>query len=322
MQRPPETSTLPKLPFVVANVVLLLTAWLIAKHGGTPLTTGTIVAATACVALAAAALCVPFLVDYARQQDAVLDERQRALEALARTTAETAEQISIAAAGLHTITELAQKNLKAAEQLPEQLQEKMAGLNRRLAAAGAAEAEKIAVVADKIAHATAELAMIEAALRKPRASTLAPTPASQAPKSEATAVAPVKADVKPAAPAKEEPTLKTETKATTAAVPPPAAEPPAAMTPVADATAHAPAASADNATAVTAALAAADELLQEISPEEFHTIVPFPMTVAPKPETGAPGQAAPPAKRGKRAKAQPSEMEAKESSSAAVFASE
>ncbi len=318
MQRPTETPTLPKLPFVIANVVLLLAAWAVANRSGTPITTGTAIAITALVALAAAALCLPFLTDYASRQDAALDERQRALETLSRTTAETAEQIGIAAAGLHGITELAQKNLKSAEQLPEQLQEKMAGISRRLAAAGAAEAEKIEAAAEKISQATAELARIETALRQPRAPALPPPVANSAPKAIESPAATVKAaakdDAKATAPAKP-------AAAAPVSAPTPTVELPSATVPVSDAPASAPPTAAENRAAVAAALAAADELLQDIAPEEFHTIVPFPMSMTAKPETGAPGQT-PSGKRAKRAKAPGSETAAKEPAPFATVATE
>ena len=57
-----------------------------------------------------------------------LDDRQRALEALARTLTSSAEQISIAAKGLHEVAELAQKNIRQAEHLPQKLHEKIAEL--------------------------------------------------------------------------------------------------------------------------------------------------------------------------------------------------
>ena len=96
-----------------------------------------------CVATGALVTAAAFVADYTRLQDEALDDRQRALEALARTVASSAEQISIAASGLHQIAELAQKNLRHAEKLPHQLQDKMAEFQAQLAAANDAEKEEL-----------------------------------------------------------------------------------------------------------------------------------------------------------------------------------
>ena len=197
MQRPLETPKLPKLPFFAGNLVLLIAAWVIFSQAARPLAGTPLVALTICVSLAAMAACVPFLADYTRQQDTALDERQRALEALARTTAETAEQIGIAATGLHTITELAQKNLKSAEQILPRWQEKSQEFVQRLAEANSAELEslrreinalrsaeagKLAAAAEKMAQTAAELARLDAALRKPRPATASgPKPVENSP---------------------------------------------------------------------------------------------------------------------------------------------
>ncbi len=143
---------------------------------GTPL-----IAIVTCVALAALCGAVPFLSDYARRQDEALDDRQRGLDSLSRTVAASAEQISIAANGLHEITELAQRNLKAADQLPQKLQEKIATFKAQLDSAGAddreelekevatlraAEGERLESAADKMAKAIAELTRLEASAQK------------------------------------------------------------------------------------------------------------------------------------------------------------
>ena len=118
MPLPDQTPRLPKWPFVAADVALLVAAWAVANLSAHPLGAEAVVAIVVCVAGAALVGVIPFLTDYARKQDEALDDRQRALEALARTTTAAAEQISIAAGGFAEIAELAQKNLKHAEQLP------------------------------------------------------------------------------------------------------------------------------------------------------------------------------------------------------------
>jgi hypothetical protein len=112
---------------------------------------------------------------YEREKNETLDDRQRALEALARTLTTAAEQISIATAGLNDIADLTQKNLKKAEQLPAQLQEKIAELTSRLAASEAEtvdalekeltslralESERLAATAEKINQTAAQLGQL------------------------------------------------------------------------------------------------------------------------------------------------------------------
>ena len=173
---PADTHRLPKWPFLLGDAVLLGTAWLIDADGRAPASGATLAAVVACVLLGAVLGVIPFLAEYARRQDEALDERQRALEALSRTVAASAEQIGIAAHGLHEISELAQRNLKAAEQLPDRLQEKLTGLkNQRdgeretdrtefrseLARSRAAGEERLDRALEKIAGITAALARLD-----------------------------------------------------------------------------------------------------------------------------------------------------------------
>jgi hypothetical protein len=168
---PSDTPRLPKWPFLVGDAALLGSAALIASRSLDPWSGAPLIATVSCVALGTVLGAIPFLTDYARKQDIALDDRQRALEELARTVATAAEQIGIAAQGLHTITELAQKNLKQAELLPHKLQDKVAELQqqltvandeekeeleRDLAALRSSESERLEVVVDKIQKAAGE----------------------------------------------------------------------------------------------------------------------------------------------------------------------
>ncbi len=186
MALPDQSPQLPKWPFVLGDVALLAAAWVIAADAAHPLRSGSIVAIVACVACAGAAGAIPFLADYARRQEEALDNRQRALEALARTVASAAEQISIAASGLNEIAELAQRNLRQAEKIPAQTMEKIAqfdtqiaasraeekkALERDLAALRSSETRRLESAADKIAQAAADWGRLSApaALAKPEA---------------------------------------------------------------------------------------------------------------------------------------------------------
>jgi hypothetical protein len=181
MPLPDQTPQLPKLPFLVGDALLVAAAWFISERAAHPWPAEAILAISGCVFAGAWVGVIPFLTDYARRQDEALDDRQRGLEALARTVATSAEQIGIAAQGLHEIAELAQKNLKQAEQLPHKLQEKIAGLQgraagnrdlekeemeRELAALRASEADRIEAAVDKLAKAAADWTKAEAAAQK------------------------------------------------------------------------------------------------------------------------------------------------------------
>ncbi|MDE3084341.1 MAG: hypothetical protein KGJ37_03855, partial [Verrucomicrobiota bacterium] len=120
----------------------------------------------ACVALGAVLAAIPFIADYARKQDEALDERQRSIEALAQTAAASAEQISIAAAGLHGLAEASAKNLKLAEQLSARLQEKTGEAKQSVAKASSAENEILTQQLAELRKVAAELAKQENAAQK------------------------------------------------------------------------------------------------------------------------------------------------------------
>jgi hypothetical protein len=179
-----SSSSTPKLPkwiFFLADAVLLLTAWFIASRSPGPLSSHAIFAITACVIVGAILGTIPLLLHYEREKNETLDDRQRALEALALTLTTAADQISIAAKGLHEIAELTQKNLKQAEQLPQKLQDKVAEfqaqlgstrdeerdeMKTELAALRAAESQRLESTVEKIQKAAGELAKLEAATQK------------------------------------------------------------------------------------------------------------------------------------------------------------
>ena len=182
MSLPDQTPRLPKWIFLTADGALLALAWWIARSQPGHLLTGyPLLAVVICVALAGVLGVIPFLTDYAWSQDKALDERQRSLEALARTAETAAEQISIAAAGLHEIADLAQKNLKQADALPAKLQDKIAEfkvqtastrseeieeLEREITALRASENDKLEAASDKIAKAVVDFGKAESVLQK------------------------------------------------------------------------------------------------------------------------------------------------------------
>jgi hypothetical protein len=170
----------PKLPlwiFFLTDAVLIAAAAFIFHDSPRPLSTTAILSIVTCVLGGALVLFVPLVLHYERQKNEQLDDRQRALEALARTIGTSAEQISIAASGFHQIAELAQKNLRQAEQLPHKLQDKIAEFQAQLANANdtekeelekelielrSADSERLQTIADKVAKTVAELTKLEA----------------------------------------------------------------------------------------------------------------------------------------------------------------
>jgi len=171
----PTANKLPPWIFYLLDAVLTAVAVYIAYQAPKPLSTQTIFVVTALVLGGALLLAGVLVARYEREKNEALDDRQRALEALARTLTTAAEQISIATAGLNDIADLTQKNLKKAEQLPAQLQEKVAELASRLVASEAdtldalenelaslraLESERLAATAEKINQTVTQLGQL------------------------------------------------------------------------------------------------------------------------------------------------------------------
>ncbi len=172
-----QYSKLPAWIFIATDLAFIGAALAIATLSPQPLSGNAIIWIVICVALGALVGLVPIVAYYERRKNETLDERQRALEALARTVHSSAEQISIAANGLHEIAELALKNLRMAEHLPHKLQDKIAEFQAQLAAATDAdkeelerellalrttESERLESVAQRIAKSSAEWTKLEA----------------------------------------------------------------------------------------------------------------------------------------------------------------
>ncbi len=180
-----QTPKLPAWIFIVTDLALIGAALVIGLASPHPLSTNAILWIVACVGLGALVGLVPLIVIYERRKNETLDERQREIEALGRTVGSSAEQISIAANGLHQIAELALKNLRMAEHLPQRLQEKMAEFQAQLASATDAEKEelerellalrtsesdRLEASSERIAKSAAEWTKLEAATRQHLAS--------------------------------------------------------------------------------------------------------------------------------------------------------
>ena len=133
MNLPSDTPRLPKWIFFVGALVLLGLAWAIHDNAEHPWAPGPLVSAVLCVAVACVLNVIPFASDYARKQDEALDNRQRALQALAATVTSSAEQIAIATGGLQKLTGIAQENASQSEGAARQIQERISELRSLLA---------------------------------------------------------------------------------------------------------------------------------------------------------------------------------------------
>ena len=160
--------SLPMWPFIVTDLVLLAVAGWLAQSVQQPLSTGATLGIVACVSFGGLAIMVPFIARFERQKNEALAERQRALEALSRTVAASAEQISIVTGGLHEIAGLVQKNLRQVDELPQKLQDKMTDFQSQLTAANAtaADEEKAAVTRERLALRTSESERMESIARQ------------------------------------------------------------------------------------------------------------------------------------------------------------
>jgi F0F1-type ATP synthase membrane subunit b/b' len=176
-----ETPAPPSWPFIAGYLALIGAAAYIAFTDPRPFSPQAIFGICACVALAAIVMLAWFIVRFERQKNVQLDERQRELEALARTVNASAEQLSIATRGLHEIAEMAQKNFRLAEHLPHKLQDKIAEFQAQLAGAEDAEkeemerellalrtseSERLESISQRIAKSSAEWTKLEAATQQ------------------------------------------------------------------------------------------------------------------------------------------------------------
>lgn len=123
---PDDTPSLPKLPFIAADIVLVATAAFIAWQAPAPLSSSALIAVVACITFGALLLAVPFIADYAQRENRLLGERQGTLTHLANVANNAAEQASVAASGLHDIARQNAATLVEARALPERWQELLA----------------------------------------------------------------------------------------------------------------------------------------------------------------------------------------------------
>ncbi|MCF3652185.1 hypothetical protein [Synoicihabitans lomoniglobus] len=171
MELPDDAPRLPKLPFLLGDLVFIAAAAFIAYRAGTPPSTASIVGIIVCAGIGVALGLAPFIIGYARSQDNQLTERQHALEALVRTTTTAVEQASIAANGLHEIAEITKRNLHSIDTLPARLESvrKAATVetaHQESADSSALHEELAALRTSQSTHATETRAALDALLSK------------------------------------------------------------------------------------------------------------------------------------------------------------
>lgn len=181
MSLPESSPKISKWFFLLSDALLIAVAAFIAANSERPLSPTAILSIVACVSIGAIVTAAALIADYVRKQEESLDDRQRALEALSRTVATSAEQISIAVAGLNEIGDHVAKSLKHAEHLPHKLQERINDFTRQINEAAvndnealqqeinslrASEAEKLEVAGDRITKTAAELIRLETVAAK------------------------------------------------------------------------------------------------------------------------------------------------------------
>ncbi len=130
-------------PFILGDAALLGTAFLIGWNTPPPHTPAILLLIALCVIVGCVLAAIPFILNYTRRQDLALDDRQRAIAALAHTTGTSAEHLSIALSGLHTLTESLNKALKHADHLPAKIQERIHEFQDQLNAATLTENEAL-----------------------------------------------------------------------------------------------------------------------------------------------------------------------------------
>ncbi|MBK9990115.1 MAG: hypothetical protein IPP19_05085 [Verrucomicrobia bacterium] len=181
MHIPEEAPPLKPWPFLAGDAILVATAIIIANQAQAPLSATASLAIAGCVSLGASLALIPFVLNHTHRQDLALADRQREISALAQSTAASAEQLSIAAASLHTIAESAARATKLAEQIPHKVQDKIndfktqlnevavtenESLAQEINTLRASETERLEAALTGVRKAATELGQVETATRK------------------------------------------------------------------------------------------------------------------------------------------------------------
>ena len=176
-----DAPRLPKLPFIVGDVALLLLAGFIAIQHPNPLSPLPLLIITGCVGVGCLIFIVPIVINYVRDQEELAGALRRELSEQFKRLIAASEHLQHSTVQLKGIEEIATKNLQAAEKLPYRLQEKIAEFNQQLAETEneekealenelamlrSSENERLTAATDKIAKAVAEWTKLEAGTRQ------------------------------------------------------------------------------------------------------------------------------------------------------------
>ena len=126
---------LSKLPFILGDIALLALASFIAARHSDPISALPLFFITFCVVAGIVALMIPFLVNYARDQEDTASALRHELGEQFKRLIAASEHLQNSTIQLKSIEEVATKNVQAAESLPYRLQERIAEFNQQLLAA-------------------------------------------------------------------------------------------------------------------------------------------------------------------------------------------
>ena len=176
-----DVPRLPRLPFFLGDIALLILAGFIAAGHPHPFSPLPLLLITACVVIGCVLSAIPLVVNYVRDQEEIAGALRRELSEQFKRLMAASEHLQHATAQLKTIEEIATKNVQTAEKLPYRLQEKIAeftqqlaetegdereALEQELALLRSSESERLATAATKIAQASAEWTKLEAGARQ------------------------------------------------------------------------------------------------------------------------------------------------------------
>ncbi len=171
---------LPKLPFIIGDIVLVATALIVGKLTDHFISSEIVVIVACCVAAGAALLVAPFIADYTAQiRESVRHAREK-LEQQAKHTNTVTENLGRTVAQIKAIEEAVHKSARDAETLPYRIKEKLSEFNEALVEKEEAEREsledelnklratnaaQLQATADKVQKLTADWATLERASR-------------------------------------------------------------------------------------------------------------------------------------------------------------
>jgi hypothetical protein len=134
-----EAPRLSNLPFIIGDVTLVVLAGLIAILHSNPFSPLPLIAITGCVVLGVGVFMIPYIANYARDQEIAAAAMRQELAEQFKRLITASEHLQHATVQLKSIEEASAKAVTTAEGLPYRLQEKIADFNQQLVETGAKE---------------------------------------------------------------------------------------------------------------------------------------------------------------------------------------